>query len=51
MSPDPYAHIRDAFRIVALGLMQWKPPAELTPREYRRLEAIPEPRACARREK
>jgi hypothetical protein len=34
-------NIRAAFHTAALGLMAWQdPPAELSPSEYRRLEAI-----------
>ena len=39
---DPAYNIRAAFRYVTLGLMEWHPP-ELTPREYRRLELVPDP--------
>ena len=40
---DPAYNIRAAFRYVTLGLMEWQDPPELTPREYRRLEALPDP--------
>ncbi len=42
MTPDPYNRVREAFHTVADGLMEWQDPAELTSREYRRLEAIPD---------
>lgn len=39
---DPAVNVRAAFREVSLGLMSWKDPAEITPREYRRLELVRE---------
>lgn len=28
MTPDPYDHVREAFHVVADGLMEWKEPPE-----------------------
>ena len=41
---DPAVNVRAAFREVSLGLMSWTDPAEITPREWRRLELVPERR-------
>lgn len=37
---NEYAHIRAAFREVALGLMEWTEPPAMTRREYRRAEGL-----------
>lgn len=37
---DPAVRIREAFRHVTLGLMEWQDPPELTRRDYRWLEGL-----------